>query len=350
MSSTARAPRQSPQFLGISLLACVACATVGACATNYMSTSPRPATAGGLRAEITNVEGPLRKLTVQLETSVPQRIESMSIGSMTQAPCSATPLEAIADRDSRTAIDLPRDLDGAAVVTVEPAHTAVVGAGRTLDIKTAALEGDSACLRLPLTATHGDLLWRSPTPAWGMAASLRWDVPASSLAGVGMGGMAEMRGVRPWGPVRLVGGFDFGWAGCRGPCPELGFVDADDEDGESRLVGLYYRVGLVLGAETRVRLGRAGRWALEAGLGASADVALLSAPADFRGPRNLWLLGPVATLRLLFPDRHPLPGFTPAVEGMIHGVELTARHLTALGRSGESGWMFSLGWTFGGTL
>jgi hypothetical protein len=350
MSSTPRGPRKSQQFVCVGLLACVACATVGACATNYMSTSPRPATAGGLRAEITDVEGPLRKLTVRLETTIPQRIESMSVGSMTRAPCSATPIDSIEDFDHRTAIDLPRDLDGAAAVIVAPPQVAVVGAGHTLDIKTAAPPGDHGCLRLPLTAADEDLLWRSPTPVWGMAASLRWDVPASSVAGVGMGGMAEMRGVRPWGPVRLVGGFAFGWAGCRGHCPELGFVNADDEDGDSRLVGLFYRVGLVLGAETRVPLGRAGRWALEAGAGASADVALLSAPADFRGPRHVWLLGPVASLRLLFPDSHPLPGFTPAVEGMVHGIELTARYLTALGRSGESGWMFSVGWTFGGTL
>jgi hypothetical protein len=226
----------------------------------------------------------------------------------------------------------------------------VVGAGRTLDIKSAALEGESGCLRLPLTAAQEDLLWHSPAPAWGMAGSLRWEVPASSLAGVGMGGMAEMRGLRPLGPLRLFGGLGFGWAGCRGQCPELGFVDVDDDDGDSRLVGLFYRLGLVLGAETRVPLGRAGRWALEAGVGASADVALLSAPPDFTGRRAVWLLGPVASLRLLFPDRHPMPGFTPAVEGMIDGVELTARRLTALGRRGESAWMFSLGWTFGGTL
>ena len=347
MSSTARAARKSPHFLAVGLLACVACATVGACATNYVPSEPRPAAAGGLRAEIMEVQGPLQKLTVRLETAIPQRIESMSVGSIAQAPCSTTPLEGIEDRDSPTPIDLPRELDGAAVVIVAPAYGTVSGAGRTLDIKGAALEGASGCLRLPLTPADDRLLWRAPTPAWSLAASLRWDVPASSLAGVGMGGMAEMRGGRPVGPVRLFGGLGFGWAGCRGRCPELGFVDTGDDEGDSQLVGLYYRLGLVLGAETRVPLGR---WALEAGVGASTDIALLSAPNDFAGRRTVWLLGPVASLRLLFPDRHSMPGFSPAVEGMSHGVELTARHLTAFGRSRESGWMFSLGWTFGGTL
>jgi hypothetical protein len=337
-------------------LLCVAAATLCACATLYQPTERRVQDSGNLRAEATEVEGPLRTVTLALEAAGPQRIEAIRLGSEHEPPCSSdTRLVAL---DARTGehIELPQELDGAAAVKVALAAEHVRAPALTLDVDAPVVLGGAAdaptgyqarCLRVRLTAREPQVLWRARGPVWSTGGTVRVDVPAPrALDAPGAGATAELRGLRPVGPVRLALGGSFGGAGCRGHCPSVHYTKTSD--GDDGLVGVFWHLGAFLGLERRVPLGR---YALDLGAGAGSTVAVMSVPKDYVGERWAILGGPFATLRFIFPERDRPTGFSPAVMGGRQGIELQARRtLTLAPAPHDAGWFFSLGWSYEGPL
>jgi hypothetical protein len=260
----------------------------------------------------------------------------------------------LVDATSGETIELPQDLDGAARVRLAVPRSRTSISGLTLDVEAPVVVGadrdavpaQRRCLRLPLTASDR-VLWSAPSPIWSMGASARWELPVGGApGGVGMGPTFEMRGLRPLGPVRALGGLTFGAAGCRGDCPAKDLTTTSDD--ETGLVGFFGHMGLLLGLEHRLALGR---WGIEVAAGGSSSFAVLQVPRGYQGARLSVLVGPFAALRLTFPDTHPVPGFSPAVAGMLHGIELGVRRPISLGRGpGDGAWIFSLGTSFEGTL
>jgi hypothetical protein len=313
----------------------------------WQPADPRSAELAGLRAELTGAEGTIHTVKLRLETSGPQRIEAVRLGASNLPPCAPSEPLALRDASSGEPIELPQELDGPAAVTVQLPWRQVRGSGLTVDVEASVDGGQPRCLRLPLTAADR-VLWRTHEPVWRMGASARWDFPKGGApAGVGQGPMFELRWLRELGALSPVFGLSFGAAGCRHDCPDTDLAPSSD-DGDLTLVGTFAVVGLSLGVEHRLELGR---WGLELGAGGSATVAALQVPEGWSGPRAAALLGPYATVRLTFPDTHALTGFSPRVNGMLHGVEVIVRRTTGFGRgSRDSAWMFSLGWSFEGTL
>ena len=335
------------------LAACVAVATLCGCATIYQPTEPRGQEAAGLRFAVTEVEGPLRQVTVSLETADQQRIAALRLGSARQPPCAGTATLDVADADTGQVVELPRELDGAALVKVGIPRSQTLSPTLTLDVEAPVVVGPDQlespqprCLRLPLTAA-GRELWRSPRPLWSMGASVRWEVPAGvGPSGVGMGPTFEMRGLRPVGPVRALGGVTFGAAGCRRDCPPVDLATSSDDD--TTLVGIFGHMGLLFGLEHRLELGR---WGIELAAGGKVSFDVLQVPKGYGGDRLAVLMGPFAALRVTFPDTHPVAGFSPAIAGMLHGVELGVARPWSAGRGPHGGgWVFSLGTSFEGTL
>jgi hypothetical protein len=347
-------PSQSPTIARARLTAaCVAAATVGGCATAYEPTEARWQEAAGLRAAVTEVEGPLREVRVSLETAGPQRIEAMRLAPARQPPCASTADLAVVDAASGQVLELPQELDGAAEVKLQIPRKESLIPALMLDVWAPVVIGpehspspQARCLRLPLTALDR-ALWRARRPRWSMGASARWEIPVGvGPGGVGMGPTFEMRGLRPVGPVRALIGVTFGAAGCRRDCPPVDF--ATSSDGENTLVGIFGHMGLVLGLEHRLVLGR---WGLELAAGGRGSFQVLQVPAGYPGDRLAVLLGPFAALRLTFPDTHPVTGFSPPIIGMLHGIELGVGRPWSAGRGPHGGgWIFSLGTSFEGTL
>jgi hypothetical protein len=315
---------------------------------------PRWQEAAGLRATVTDVQGPLHQTRVSLETAGPQRIEAVRLGTTGQAPCASGERVGLVDASSGETIELPQELDGAARVKLAVPWRRTLIPGLTLDVEAPVVveQDDGAapaqprCLRLPLTASDR-VLWGAPSPIWSMGASARWELPVGGApGGVGMGPTFEMRFLRPLGPLRALVGVTFGAAGCRGNCPAVDLT-TDSED-ETSLVGIFGHMGLLLGLEHRVAIGR---WGIEVAAGGSSSFAVLQVPKGYQGARLSVQVGPFAALRLTFPDTHPVAGFSPSVTGMLHGIELGVRRPISIGRGpGDGAWIFSLGTSFEGTL
>jgi hypothetical protein len=326
---------------------CIAVATLGGCATTWEPSAARPVEASGLRAELTGAQGTLHGVRLRLEAAGPQRIEAVRLGSTNGPPCasSASGELVIHDATSRERIELPQELVGPAEVTADLPWQEVRGSHLTVDVESPGPTGPR-CLRLPLTAPD-QVLWQTHRPVWRMGASVRWDFPEGGApGGVGQGPAIEMRWLREMGTLSPVLGLSFGGAGCRHDCPDVALSGSSDDD--VTLTGTFAQLGLSLGLEHRWELGR---WGLELGAGGNATMAHLQVPVGWEGPEWTALLGPYATVRLTLPDSHALTGFSTRVRGMLQGPELIVRRTSGFGRGASSAaWMFSLGWTFEGTL
>jgi hypothetical protein len=164
-----------------------------------------------------------------------------------------------------------------------------------------------------------------------------------SAGGVGSSLIVEPRfhyPVRLGGDWRLSFGLPFGWSGCRGQCPSLGW-HADQDD--SIVTGIFFTIG---GTASVGRAVSVGRWLFLPAVGFRASAYYLGATSEYEGARWALLAGPVAGLSVLRTYRDSPPGFTPPPTWR-RGVEVTLSALRAEHRSPEGiAWLLGVGWTF----
>jgi hypothetical protein len=328
---------------------CALLALAGCAPAIYRPTEPRPALGPGVLIDLVSIRGAGDKAEVLLRTRQPTLIGPVSWASGDQEFCSSE-LSLAVGRDARVAEGEQAppsfETNGEQTVFVDlSSGPRLAGPNLFLDFKidTGSVQG---CLRLPLTAAGDQTLWRAHSAPWSVSLGARIDHPLASLGGTGARGTAELRVLRPLGPVRGFFGVTTGVASCRGAsCPPVDSGDGED-DGAS---GMFVHVGGELGLDRRFALNQ--RWTLAAALGANVSVFHVSAPADWGGDKAATVAGPFASLTLFgLGNERPLPGFTPEARGAASGPELFIHRLTAFNRGPtESAWVIGFGWRVEGT-
>jgi hypothetical protein len=328
---------------------CAAAVTVWGCRTTYEATAPRLAQAGDVRASIEVVRGTrvaeVRVTGVADSGDTALVLKAARLGAVDQRPCASKRFLDVVAESGVAPWDEPRPLPIRSNERIEIMLPTRLGAlsqpGLTLDL--AFSDEASGCARLPLTATADEVLWRG-SPGWGGSGHLRVEWPMASAGGVGAGLTAEMRfhhPVRLWGDWQLSFGLPFGWTGCRGDCPALGWR-ADNQN--SVITGIFYNVGATASV---ARVVAVGRWLLLPAVGFRTSAYLLGASSAFEGDRSAAVVaGPFASLGILRERGEAPPGFQPLTKAH-RGIELTVGALGAYGRTpGGTVWLLGVGWTF----
>jgi hypothetical protein len=316
---------------------CAAGATLSACRTTYEPTTPRPVRVGDVEASIERLQGrsvaEVRVRDVSPSNDAVLVLRGIRLGKMDQRPCAS----------NAPTLEPPTPLrlrsNESIEVALPPSIDALAQRGVTLDL--AFGDGASGCARLPVTATGDETLWRG-LPGLGGSGHLAIEWPMASAGGIGAGFTAEMRfhyPVRFGGDWRLALGVPFGWGGCRGDCPALGW---HLDDNGSLVTGIFTHIGATASVARAIALGR---WLFLPALGARTSVYLLAPSSAYEGDRFL-AAGPFVSLGVLRTYRDSPPGFAPSPTWR-RGVELTLSALRAYGRSPEgTAWLLGVGWTF----
>jgi hypothetical protein len=322
--------------------ACVAVASVCGCGTTYEATPPQPAVGDGVFVAITAIEATTLRATVELATASPRTIGSFHVGRVGLPGCAAAPSLAVRDVGTGEDLELPAVLDGAATVTVRLPPRALDEPGVTLDVETRPSDSESpvGCVRATLTSAAERVAFHARGPLWGYGLGVRVGVPVHARGGIGASWTAEAVAVRTVRDLRAVFGVSFGWAGCRGDCPELAF--ANDGDGWT-ISGLFAHVGSSAGLAGRIPVGPL---RLDLTGGVETSFAFLSGVAP-GGEDVATQIGPFASLKLTHARSSRVRGFAPALARTANGIELRAARLSTFSRSPTgTAWLLSIGWTF----
>ena len=322
----------------------VAC---GCAATSYRPTEPRPVMGPGVLVDVMSIRGAAHEAEVSIRTQQSTLIGPVSWSTADKESCSSTQALPIVNHpESGIAQRIPDafEVNGAGVVFVQlDIGREIAQRGLFLDFKVDT--GDArGCLRVPLTASGSETLWRAEGRPWSLSAWLRFDTPLEPLEGTGSRLSTEFRALFPVGRFRLLYGIIVGGATCRGGnCPPLEAYGDDENGGVS---GLFFQIGGELGIERRIPMGR---WSLAITAGGSISEFHLGAPPDYGGGRNVGVAGPFASLTLFAPRPDLIPGFDPPAGRASHGPEIFVQRLTAFGRGPtESAWALGFGWRIEG--
>lgn len=309
-----------------------------ACATVYEPAGERlAASEKGVSADIKAIVG--RKAILAVEAKAPATIAVPRLASLSERPCESriqlswwrgtegwdlrsNSVEVAGVRQLAVHLGSHRNLLRNGLVVDLPLHT----------------EAGEACLRIPLTGMHNEILWRATAERWDGGMSIRADYPSTSLGGVGPSLIMEGRVVHPIDAWRPAFGLNFGPAVCRENCRL-------PTDTYESIAYLFIHLGTVLGVDYRIPVEG---WALDVGPSLSASVNLLAGNGygnGYGGSRAESELAARLSLRIVIPGRS-VPGFSPR-DGAASGPELTVERRIGFGRgSGQSGFAVAAGWSW----
>jgi hypothetical protein len=216
------------------------------------------------------------------------------------------------------------------------AKFSTLGIGPRINMDISYREGIAEkCIRLPITASNGEVLWIAKPPFYQVGAGLHIDWALLRRGAMGPGLVIEGRFIRSIGSWNGMWSFGMGWSLCTDNCPEW------------RSITLFGHLDAGVQLFKRVEFGHA---AVEAGAGIASTGALLLAETDHSYPegRGAFCLGPLLAFRLLFFHAEARLGFSPP-QRAASGPEITVARQFVYGRASMGqDTVVSLGWAWTG--
>ena len=314
------------------ILSILAVATPLGCATTYVPATQKQAVQDGIMSA-TVVAIRQSTVTVRYHSENEVTLGPPRISRTAETPCNSG---AYGNWEGRRELNAQGSFAFRVGVVELDAKFATLGLGPGINLDLSYREGIAEeCIRLPITATNGEILWTAKPPLNQVGAGLYIDWPLLRRGGIGPGLVIEGRFIRGIGSWKGMWSFGMGWSLCTDNCPEW------------RSVTLFGHLDAGVQLFKRVEFGRA---AVEAGAGIASKGALLLAETDhsYPGGRGAFCLAPLLAFRVLFFHAEARPGFSPP-QRAASGPEITVARQFVYGRASMGqDTVVSLGWAWTG--